>query len=162
MHIIPSEARFLLGVQSNAYGFAKFLKARFWLLDLYRSSSFLHALLRSFPTLRQTDNGYSQANVAKLNSTHGQISLSSPAHTTALSHPLTTTWPFTIPVEQQGWLYCIKMDLQISARRETLALSETSLSATVLDHKRCIKMSPTYRNFLSFILLPTTSLQVKN
>ena len=90
-----------------------------------------------------------------------QISLSSPAHTTAHSHPSMTTWPFTCPVGQQGWLYCFtlsKMDLpgqQISARREILALSEASLSATVLDYKRCIKMSPTYRNFLSFMLLPT-------
>ena len=46
-----------------------------------------------------------------------------------------------------------------SARQETLALSEASLSATVLDYKMCIKMSPTYRNFLGLILLPTTSLQ---
>ena len=71
--LIPSEARFLLGVHSNVHvcGFAKFPNDRFRLLDLYQLSRFLHALLRSFPTLQLTDNGYRAANMAKLKSTHG-------------------------------------------------------------------------------------------
>ena len=67
--IIPSETRSLLGVRSNLYGFAEFLKPRLWVLSRCWLSLLQDTLLRSFPTPPPTDNSCRTANEAKLNST---------------------------------------------------------------------------------------------
>ena len=67
--VIPSEARFLLGVRSNAYGFAIFPKGRLRVQNWHWPSRSLQALLRSFPTPRPTGNCCQIASGEILNST---------------------------------------------------------------------------------------------
>ena len=58
IHIIPSEARSLLGVQPNVCGFARILKCRSQLLDQHLLSSLLYTLLSSFSIPWRTDKHY--------------------------------------------------------------------------------------------------------
>ena len=67
--IVPSEARSLLKVPSNLYGFFKNLKRRFSLLDRRWFPLLLYALLRGFPTPWCTENGYRTTNWLKVGPT---------------------------------------------------------------------------------------------